>query len=367
MICLIGNSGLKHHGVDGQTAKVRLYLKKIQDEGFKVRFIDLENFFRHPFSILLKIKRAIKECDRIVLISAERGCKILIPFINFNNKKYKKPVVLPLVGTSVLHYSIDKLTDTDKYEFIASKKYDLCKFDKKTSTQLSQLKYVLPETDVLTEVFTDFYKINNVRTLNNFREADLRQRTPNKGGNGIKLVFLSRVMREKGIFDILDAVKELNASGYSLQLDIFGKKILNDEDSVLFDTYLDNSIHYRGQVDFSSTVDTLASYDLFIFPTKFIGEGTPGVIVESLIAGTPVLSSNFPQANILLKDGKDSILFDINNYVDLLTKLKAIIDDNKFLEYLTRNALVSGRAFTYSAERNKFLNYICGVEQIALT
>ena len=87
-ICLIGNSGIKHHGVDGQTVKVRLYLKKIQDEGFEVFFVDLEDFMKHPFSTFYKIKKGVKECDRVVLITAQRGLKILIPYIN--NIKRKK-------------------------------------------------------------------------------------------------------------------------------------------------------------------------------------------------------------------------------------------------------------------------------------
>ena len=100
-ILLIGNSGLKSGQMDGQTIKVRLYLKKMKDEGFSVCFVDLENFLRRPLSTLHRIKKGIKECARIVLLTAERGSKLLVPYINKINKKYKKPFVFPLVGTSV--------------------------------------------------------------------------------------------------------------------------------------------------------------------------------------------------------------------------------------------------------------------------
>ena len=52
-------------------------------------------------------------------------------------------------------------------------------------------------------------------------------------------------------------------------------------------------------------VQTLANYDLSVFPTRFIGEGTPGVIVESLLAGTPVLTSNFPSYDFARAITKD--------------------------------------------------------------
>ena len=365
MICLIGNSGLKRHGVDGQTAKVRLYLKKIKDEGLEVLFIDLEDFFRRPLSIFSKINKAIKICDRIVLISAQRGCKILLPYINFCNRKLKKPVILPLIGTNVLHYSMDKLSTEEKIDFLINKNYSLCKFDKKTSRQLSQLQYVLPETDLLSEVFADFFKINNVRTLNNFRDVVPITNRKKTNPKSLRLVFLSRVMREKGIFDLLEAVKELNAKGYNLCLDIYGNRFISKVDKVLFDSYLNEQIRYLGQVEFDSVIDVLSKYDLFVFPTRFIGEGTPGVIAESLIAGTPVLSSNFPQASILLEDGKNSLLYEINNPDDLIKKIKMLVSESKLLNNLTQNAYASGGLYTYTAERKKFLKYICGIEEVS--
>ena len=112
-ILLIGNSGLKKNSLDGQTIKVRLYLKKIRDEGFDVVFIDLEGFAKRPISTLYSIKKNIRTCDRIVLLTAERGSKILIPFINFINQSHKKPFIFPLFGISVLHYSFDNLSVND--------------------------------------------------------------------------------------------------------------------------------------------------------------------------------------------------------------------------------------------------------------
>lgn len=44
-ICLIGNSGVRSNDKGGQTTKLRLYKKKIVDEGFDLTFVDLENFF----------------------------------------------------------------------------------------------------------------------------------------------------------------------------------------------------------------------------------------------------------------------------------------------------------------------------------
>lgn len=363
-ILLIGNSGFKKHGTDGQTVKVRFYLKKIVDEGFDITFVDLENFLKKPISSLLKIKRGIKACDRIVLISAKRGCKILIPYINRINRKYRRVFVLPLVGTSVLHYSIDKLSNQDKNKFILNKNYSLCNFDHKFSRELSRINYVLPETDSIVDVFKGFYRLNNVYKLNNVRESVVLEESTSKDTGSIKLIFLSRVMREKGVFDLLEVAKPLIDEHKNVSLDIYGKKFLSKNEIKLFNSFLaEERIKYKGAIMNDSVCSVLSKYDLLVFPTRFVGEGTPGVIVESLISGTPVLTVDFPQAHLLLNDGVDSVFCKMFDKEDLKSKLLYIINNKDVLQNLRKGAFESGKNFTYDHERKLFLKYVCGVEE----
>lgn len=360
-ILLIGNSGFKFHSTDGQTVKVRLYLKKIKDEGFDVEFVDLENFAKKPVSILNRIKNNIKTCERIVLITAERGAKLLIPFINFVNRRYKKPFVFPLIGISVLHNSIDKLTDEDRIDFLVNGNYSLCKPKKNLIKHLNKMDYILPETDLLTKAFIEFYGLNNVYQLNNFREE--KQIETNQTNNDeLSLVYVSRVMRIKGIFDLLDVVKQLNNEGLKIRLDVYGNKFLSNEDVVTFDSYLDgNFISYKGILENEIVSETISKYDLFVFPTNYHGEGTPGVIAESLIAGTPIITSDFPQAKFLLRDGFDSIFYKINDNEELKNIIIHIVHNKGMLIQMRKNASKSGEKYTYHYERKKFLNYVCGV------
>ena len=361
-ILLIGNSGLKHHGQDGQTVKVRLYLKKMLDEGFDVSFVDLEGFIKHIFSILSKIRKGIKECDRIVLLSAERGCKYLIPYINRHNKKYSKPFILPLIGISVLHNDIDSLNVDDRNSFMVDSNYSLVKKNEKMSKQLKMINYVLPETDLLTKVFKEYYSLENVFTLNNFRESKAIQKQANN--NILRLIFLSRVIEVKGIFDIMEVVSEINRDSIKVELDIYGNKSFNEEEESKFNQYIQNNgIKYLGLLDNSKVVNTISNYDMFTFPTRYMGEGTPGAIVESLLAGTPVLTSNFPQVKYLLNDGKDSLFFKMFDKEDLKNKLLYIINNRSVLDSMSKEAFESGKKYTYEHERNNFLKYVCGVEE----
>ena len=360
-ILLIGNSGTRKQSLDGQTIKTRLYIKKILDEGYEVQFIDLENFIKHPISTLIKISKGIKVCDRIVLLAAERGSKNLIPYINWQNKKIKKPFVLPLIGTSVLHYSIDKLGNEEKNDFFCNSNYSLAKPNKRLSRQLSKISYILPETELICRVFREFYNLSNVYLLTNFREnSNVQNNKSYSNGESIKMIFVSRVMREKGIFDLLDVTNELINDGVNIELDIYGKLVLGNDLSLFQSLTSSNKIQYLGQVDNNNIKEILSKYNLFVFPTRFVSEGTPGVIVESLLAGTPVLTSNFPQVKYLLNNNFDSLWFNIFSKKDLKEKILLIYNGDVNLNSLRNGAKESGKRFTYYNNKEIFLRFVCG-------
>lgn len=361
-ILLIGNSGIINNYKDGQTTKLRLYKKLMEQDGCDVAFVDLERFFHRPFSILRQIKKQIRFCDRIVLISGERACKLLIPFIDKHNKKYHKPFILPVVGSGVLHFSIDHLKDEEQVRFIVDGEYSLGKRQKKIESELKKITYILPETELMRKVYSEFYHLDNCVVLNNFR--DFGEKINNHQISApLKLVFLSRVMRLKGVFELISAVKCVNKGGTKLTLDVYGDKGLTEDELNAFNDSLDEDIIYKGSIDNGEVIQTLSKYDLFVFPTNAVYEGTPGVIAESLIAGTPVLSSNFPQAKYLLKEGHDSILFKMFDTDDLKEKLIYCLNNKELLNNMRKNALESGKKYLYKHEREKFLKYVCGVEE----
>ena len=358
-ILLIGNSGFAHNVSDGQTEKTRLYFNKIREEGFDVMFVDLEDSLKNLLKILIAIKSNIKKCDRIVLLAAGRGSRILIPYINLLNKKYKKIFVFPLIGMNVLHKSIKHLDERDKIDFLINGNISLCKSDKRMSKELQKINYILPETDLLSAVFKRFYKLENVVTLNNFRD-EISPKIKTNASNILKLIFLSRVMEIKGVFDLISAINDINKDKTLVTLDIYGKTDFKDDEFKEFDDGLNTNIKYFGQVDNSKVISLLSQYDTFVFPTRYIGEGTPGVISESLIAGTPIISSNFPQAKYLLKDGYDSLLFEMFDKDDLKKKILWCVNNKNKLIEMRKNALESSAIYKYSFNRDKFLKYVCG-------
>jgi glycosyltransferase involved in cell wall biosynthesis len=113
---------------------------------------------------------------------------------------------------------------------------------------------------------------------------------------GLKLVFVSRINRAKGVFDAIDVAQFLHSSGTPVSLTFFGPLLFeSDYDRQLFDELLSagaSYVSYGGVLLPDDVMGVLPKYDCLLFPSTYSGEGFPGIIVESMLAGTPVIAKN---------------------------------------------------------------------------
>ena len=357
-ICLIGNNNYGLPISDGQRIKVRTYLEILPKEGFDICFIELENWKKRLFSIIFSIKKGIKTCDIVLIMAGPSGCRKIIPLVNFLNRRSKKRVVYSMIGTGTLSLIIkNKISAQYIEELFVQKNYKLIK-DKMFSKHLKPLNAILTETDFITEMYRNVYNLDNCFTITNFRLEHPRQTDGKCESEVVKLLYLSRIMEEKGILDLLQSLKMLTSTNY--KLNIYGTLDLNENNLSLFNNYLRENVCYCGTVKPNEVFDVFHQHDIFVFPTKFPQEGVPGVIVESLLTGTPVLSSNFGQAKSLLCNKKDSLIYNMNDVDDLKNKLGSLLVNKDLRVGLAKNAKKSGYEFTYDYIRKDFLKYLTG-------
>jgi glycosyltransferase involved in cell wall biosynthesis len=107
----------------------------------------------------------------------------------------------------------------------------------------------------------------------------------------LRVVFLSRISRMKNLDGALDMLRELKGK---VQFNIYGP--LEGKDywvkcQKLITTLSPNiQVEYKGPVPPERVADVLADHDLLLLPT--LGENFGHVILESLLAGCPVLVSD---------------------------------------------------------------------------
>lgn len=202
---------------------------------------------------------------------------------------------------------------------------------------------VFMETKLMIESFNK-EGIDNIIWLPNARKESLtyHDETFKK-----KFVFISRITPTKGVNEILLASNEL-PNDY--QVDIYGPLDSNFYDKEYFNNF---NVTYKGVIPSEMILDTLLRYDVLLLPTYHEGEGYPGIIIESLSLGIPIITTKWRALSELISDS-NGILIHPKNHNQLL---KAMLYFNQF-NYISyrKHALCSFNQFSYDFVFRKILN-----------
>ena len=141
-----------------------------------------------------------------------------------------------------------------------------------------------------------------------------------------KLCTFSRVMKEKGIEDAVNAVRCVNGEcGRTVYtLDIYGQIDANQTE--WFDRLRDGFseyVKYCGVVQFDKSVEVLKDYFALLFPTYYEGEGFAGTLIDAYSAGVPVVASDWKYNSELVNE-KVGFVFPTADQTAFAEVLKAV-------------------------------------------
>lgn len=146
-----------------------------------------------------------------------------------------------------------------------------------------------------------------------------------------RLAYLGRLIRQKGVFEAIEAIRVLrNEHGFAdIELGIAGTGPALDEIRAYIARYgLDKHVKMLGSVVGSEKALFLESADAFVFPS-YHQEGLPYSVIESLAAGTPVIVSRAGGIPDVVIDGVHGLFVeprDPESLIDALRRLSASPD-----------------------------------------
>jgi glycosyltransferase involved in cell wall biosynthesis len=160
-----------------------------------------------------------------------------------------------------------------------------------------------------------------------------------------RCVFIGQVKREKGIFDIIDAVKESTQH----RCDLFGPVL--ERDVAQLEERLEGveNVTYRGLLDPDEVQAVLRKYDVLLLPTFHVGEGYPAVILQAFAAGVPVIASDWMSIPELVVDGVRGLLVPTHSPRELREALDRFASDPELQRQVARNAFEFVRSFSERA------------------
>lgn len=329
-ISVIGHFGEGLVLLNGQTIKTKIVTNELEKHFGKeeISKIDthggLKTLWKAPFQVF----NALKNSKHVIMLPAHNGLRVYAPFLKMFSLLFKD---------RKLHYVV---IGGWLPEFISSKRF------LKNILQRFDALYV--ETNTMKKAL-EIQGFDNVCVMPNCKELEIVQMEEDLStGIPFRICTFSRVMKEKGIEDIVDVVKSINTNlGYiAYQLDIYGQ--IDSAQNEWFDTIkkdFPGYINYCGLVDANQSVSVLKNYFLLVFPTKFYTEGIPGTIIDAYAAGIPVISSKWESFSDIVDDGVTGIGYEFNNTNHLEKILLELIDNPTPILDMKNNCIL--KAYNY--------------------
>lgn len=199
---------------------------------------------------------------------------------------------------------------------------------------------LLVETKLLYRHFSKVLPENthHVTAYRPLKPSQAGNNTPtaiNETSEKLRLVFISWVRAEKGVRDLLHALQSLLPDEQAqIHCDIFGPIV--EEYKAEFDQELAKtpSASYGGVLDNAQVLEKMQSYNALIFPTYYQGEGYPGVIVEAMAAGLPVITTNYRSIPDMIDDGVNGYLVPPRDPDALATAIRAALNNTDKLRLM---------------------------------
>jgi glycosyltransferase involved in cell wall biosynthesis len=148
-------------------------------------------------------------------------------------------------------------------------------------------------------------------------------------------ILVSRLVKQKGILNYLQAAKICKTKGYQYNFLLVGQ--LDTDNSITLgevESY-NEYVNYLGKRE--DIQELLLLSDIFVLPTYY-REGVPRVLLEASAIGLPLITTNMPGCKDVLINGFNGIVTNVKDSTDLSKKMIALAEDEELLNKLSINA-----------------------------
>lgn len=344
---MCGNYGFQTNQINGQSIKTRVLTDALVEilGVTNVRVLDSAFLLKSPIRFFLEARNGFKECSQVIMMPGTRGLHLFLPLFVLWKQQFDRSL---------------------KYVVIGGWLPDLLERNGWLRHLCTLIDGVYVETATMAKRLVEL-KLPNVVILPNFRKFTSNLKinfTPIK--SPIKLVFYSRVIKEKGIEDAISAVLCLNAectANPRVVLDVYGP--LSDSYQSKFQSILNksNNVSYRGVLEPLSAYEVLQKYDLMIFPSYYEGEGFPGALLDAYIAGLPVIASDWKYNSEIIEEGRTGFLFKVHAVEEIVAQVNMFIENPSAILQMRQHCIK--KAQNYHVE-NVVEKLLVGAERLTL-
>ena len=288
----------------GQEAKTCAIAREIEKSIGKSNILEIDtlNWKKHPFRLLFNLIQLGTNCKNVIMLPAQNSLPVFSCILTTLKKITKCRIHYAVVGG-----------------WLASK----AKNNSILTHWLKCIDYIYVETssmkrDLELKGFSNIILFPNFKHICTLNKNELVYNTKFP----IHLCFFSRIIREKGVEDIVNAVNQLNKNNVIFDLDIYGPIQPGEEEWFTdLSQKFSNNIKYKGFVEPNQSVSILKNYTALVFPTHYKTEGIPGTIIDAYSAGVPIITALWSNSSDVFEEDYTGWGYEIGSYEGLLNCL----------------------------------------------
>jgi len=168
-----------------------------------------------------------------------------------------------------------------------------------------------------------------------------------------KLVFISQVKKEKGVFEAIEAVRRARQENLTCYLRVYGPLYDNITSQ---DLESHDGVAYGGELNTEEVRRELSDADAILLPTYYTGEGYPGILIEAMQNGCPIITTRWKSLPELVKDA--AIFVSPADVHALKQGIKRLYLEKNIFAQLSRKSIQRGQVFTSDKQADHFISSI---------
>ena len=190
--------------------------------------------------------------------------------------------------------------------------------------------------------------IENINNIINDSKSNIRK-DYNLTENDIIITFTGRLVKEKGILNLINAVAEINKKYSNVYLFIAGEGNLIDE----IKKVKTKNIFVLGKISFEKVIELLAQTDIFCLPTEY-GEGFPTSVLEAAACKSFIITTDKGGSKELIINDEYGIIIQSNQQNEIFDSIIKVIENREWAESAvekTYNRLIQNFTWDKAADK----------------
>jgi len=181
-------------------------------------------------------------------------------------------------------------------------------------------------------------KAKTIRPMIPYSEHDIVENREYNEKNTYKIIYFGRLAAEKGVKELLVAVKMLSEIRTNFVVDIVGNGEYFEETKQLIEELsLSKIVALKGpEYDIDKIKEIYLEADIFVLPTYY--EGFPRTIYEAMIFGTPVITTMVGGIPQLMKDKVNCLEIKVQSVESIVEVVNTVLNNYSLVKPIAQNS-----------------------------